>query len=135
MAVGDAAAQVKPLSGGGLIIGMSAARIAAWTAVEATTAGDLSERSLSSYEDAWRADIGREVERGMLIRKVFVGMTDKKLDAAGRMLDRDDAKEVLATGDIDFPSKLARPLLRTVPSLIKFSPHVIGTLLRREQRI
>ncbi len=135
MAVGDAAAQVKPLSGGGLIIGMSAARIAARTAVEATTAGDLSERSLSSYEDAWRADIGREVERGMLIRKVFVGMTDKKLDAAGRMLDRDDAKEVLATGDIDFPSKLARPLLRTVPSLIKFSPHVIGTLLRREQRI
>ena len=131
MVVGDAAAHVKPLSGGGLLLGMRSARNAARTAMEATAAGDLSERSLSSYEDAWRADVGKEIDRGMLIRKVFVGMTDKKLDEAGRMLDRDDVKAILATGDIDYPSKLARPLLRKLPSLIKFSPTVIGQLLRR----
>lgn len=129
--VGDAAAHVKPLSGGGLLLGMRSARNAAQTATDAVAKGDLSERSLASYEDAWRGDVGKEIERGMLVRKVFVGMTDKKLDEAGRMMDRDDIKEVLATGDIDYPSKLAAPLLRKLPSLIKFSPTVIGRLLRR----
>jgi precorrin-6B methylase 1 len=66
----------------------------------------------------------------MLIRKAFVGLTDKKLDEIGRLLDRDDARAVLATGDIDNPSKIASPLLRAVPSLIKFSPQVIGSLIR-----
>lgn len=129
--VGDAAAHVKPLSGGGLLLGMRSARSAAQTAMGAIASGDLSERSLSTYEDAWREDIGKEIDRGMLIRKVFTGMNDRKLDEVGRMLDRDDVKEVLATGDIDYPSKLARPLLRRVPSLVKFSPTAIGRLLRR----
>lgn len=134
MIVGDAAAQTKPLSGGGLFTGMRAARWAAQTAVEAIKAGDCSAKRLADYEARWRADIGKELERGLLIRKVFVGMTDKKLADLGKMLDRGDVKDVLATGDIDFPSKLATPLLRTLPSLIKFSPQVIGTLIRREQR-
>lgn len=134
MLVGDAAGQAKPLSGGGLFTGMRAARWAAQTAVEAIDGNDLSERSLSAYEERWRADIGKELERGLLIRKVFVGLTDKKLDEVGRMLDREDAKAVLATGDIDYPSKLATPLLRTLPSLVKFSPSVISSLIRREQR-
>lgn len=128
--VGDAAAQTKPLSGGGLYTGMRAARWAALTAVEALKEGDLGARRLSEYEARWRADIGKELDRGLLIRKVFVNMSDKKLDEVGRTLDRDDAKEVLATGDIDYPSKIASPLLRTVPSLIKFSPHLIGSLIR-----
>ena len=135
MIVGDAAAHVKPLSGGGLLMGMRAASIAGETARNAIAAGDPSVRSLSSYEEAWRADIGKELDRGMLIRKVYTGMTDKKLDELGRMLDCDDAREVLSTGDIDYPSKLVAPLLRKLPSLIKFSPTVIGSLLRREQRI
>jgi geranylgeranyl reductase family protein len=128
--VGDAAAQTKPLSGGGLYTGMRAARWAATTAVEAIQANDLSAKRLSEYEERWRADIGKELDRGLLIRKVFVNMSDKKLDEIGRLLDRDDAKEVLSTGDIDYPSKIASPLLRTVPSLIKFSPQVIGSLIR-----
>jgi digeranylgeranylglycerophospholipid reductase len=128
--VGDAAAQTKPLSGGGLYTGMRAARWAALTAVEALKARDLSAKRLSEYEDRWKADIGRELERGLLMRRAFVKMTDKKLDEIGRLLDRDDAKEVLATGDIDYPSKIASPLLRQVPSLIKFSPQLIGSLIR-----
>ncbi len=133
--VGDAAAQTKPVSGGGIYTGMRAARWAALTAVDAVEEGDLSAKRLSEYDDRWRADIGRELERGMMIRKVFTNLTDKKLDDVGRMLDRDDAKEVLATGDIDYPSKLASPLLKAVPSLIKFSPQLIGSLIRKEQRV
>jgi flavin-dependent dehydrogenase len=110
---------------------MRAARWAALTAVEALKARDLSARRLSEYEDRWRADIGKKLDRGVLIRRAVVKMTDRKLDEVGRLLDRDDAKEVLATGDIDYPSKIASPLLRQVPSLIKFSPQLIGSLIRR----
>jgi hypothetical protein len=74
------------------------------------------------------------MERGLLIRKVFVNLTDRKMDDVCRTLDRPDAREVLATGDIDYPSKIASPLLKAVPSLVKFSPQLIGTLIRREQR-
>ena len=133
--VGDAAAQTKPLSGGGLYTGMRAARWAAVTAVDAVEEKDLSAKRLSEYDERWRSDIGRELERGLMIRRVFTGLTDKKLDDVGRMLDRDDAKEVLASGDIDYPSKLASPLLKAVPSLIKFSPQLIGSLIRKEQRV
>jgi len=133
--VGDAAAQTKPVSGGGIYTGMRAAKWAALTAVDAVEEGDLSAKRLSEYDDRWRSDIGRELDRGLMIRKVFTNLTDKKLDDVGRMLDRDDAKEVLATGDIDYPSKLASPLLKAVPSLIKFSPQLIGSLIRKEQRV
>jgi len=133
--IGDAAAQAKPVSGGGIYTGMRAAKWAALTAVDAVEEGDLSAKRLSEYDDRWRSDIGRELERGLMIRKVFTNLTDKKLDDVGRMLDREDAKEVLATGDIDYPSKLASPLLKAVPSLIKFSPQLIGSLIRKEQRV
>jgi geranylgeranyl reductase family protein len=132
--VGDAAAQTKPLSGGGLYTGLRAARWGAMTAVDALRDEDLSYKRLMEYDVKWRADIGKEVDRGLLIRKVFVNLTDRKMDDVCRMLDRPDAKEVLATGDIDFPSKLASPLLKAVPSLVKFSPQLIGSLIRREQR-
>lgn len=132
--VGDAAAQTKPLSGGGLYTGLRAARWGAMTAVDALKDQDLSSKRLMEYDTKWRADIGKEIDRGLLIRKVFVNLTDRKMDDVCRMLDRPDAKEVLAGGDIDYPSKIASPLLKAVPALVKFSPQLIGTLIRREQR-
>ncbi len=133
MVVGDAAGHVKPLSGGGLYTGMKAAQLAAQTAMDAVEKGDFSEHSLAPYEEHWRADIGKELERGVLIRKAYVGMSDENLDELGKLLDREDAKKVLSTGDIDYPSKLVRPMLRTLPSLLKFSPQIIRSLIRREQ--
>lgn len=132
--VGDAAAQTKPLSGGGLYTGLRAARWGAMTAVDALKDGDLGAKRLSEYDAKWRADVGKEIDRGLLIRKVFTNLTDRKMDEVCRMLDRPDAKEVLASGDIDYPSKIASPLLKTVPSLVRFSPQLIGSLIRREQR-
>ncbi|MDW5561920.1 MAG: NAD(P)/FAD-dependent oxidoreductase [Methanomassiliicoccus sp.] len=132
--VGDAAAQTKPLSGGGIYTGLRSAKWGAMTAVDALRDGDLGAKRLSEYDTKWRADIGKEVDRGLLIRKVFVNLTDRKMDDVCRMLDRPDAKEVLAGGDIDYPSKIASPLLKAVPSLVKFSPQLIGSLIRREQR-
>ena len=129
MIVGDAAAQTKPLSGGGLYTGMQCAKYAAETALDAVNSNNYSAAFLSAYEEKWKSEIGKELDRGMIIRKVFTGMSDKRLDEAGKLLDKPEAREIIATGDIDYPSKLARPLLKSVPSLMKLAPGALKTLL------
>jgi flavin-dependent dehydrogenase len=129
MIVGDAAAQAKPLSGGGLYTGMVAAECAARTAVEALKRNDFSIRMMSRYQEEWRSEIGKELDKGYRIRKVFVRLTDRKIDEVGKLMDRKDVLEILSQGDIDFPSRLAPSILRSIPSLLKLSPQILGSLL------
>ncbi|MFB6300528.1 MAG: geranylgeranyl reductase family protein [Halobacteriales archaeon] len=60
--LGDAAGQTKPFTGGGILYGMTAADRAAET-IDPTDPSTLAE-----YERAWRADLGREIRLGHLIR-------------------------------------------------------------------
>ncbi|NYT14806.1 MAG: NAD(P)/FAD-dependent oxidoreductase [Methanomassiliicoccales archaeon] len=131
MLVGDAAAQAKPLSGGGLYTGMVAADYAASTAIESLDEDDLSKKSLSRYEIGWKGALGRELERGYRLRKVFLRMNDKKLDEVGKILKKPEVEELLSSGDIDQPSLLAPKVLRLVPSLVRFSPQILGSFLSR----
>jgi len=128
---GDAAGMAKPLSGGGLYTGMTAGRMAAETFIEAFQKDDLSASGLSVYERRWKAEFGSELRSSFRVRQAFVKMTDKDLDRAGEKLDREKARAVLATGDIDFPTALARPLLKAAPSLLTLSPTLIMRLMRR----
>jgi geranylgeranyl reductase family protein len=129
MIAGDAAAMAKPLSGGGLFTGMISAECAATTAMEALEKNDLSEHALSQYQRLWKEKIGKELDRGYRVRKVFVRLSDKKLDDAGRLFSRPDVMAILESGDIDRPTELAPAILRSVPSLLRFSPQILGSLL------
>jgi digeranylgeranylglycerophospholipid reductase len=71
MLAGDAARQVDPLTGGGIINGMQAARIAAQVAVEAIAAGDTSAGSLSRYEERYHQMVGRKMARNHRLRGRF----------------------------------------------------------------
>jgi digeranylgeranylglycerophospholipid reductase len=71
MAVGDAARQVDPLTGGGIINAMTAGKLAAMTAVEALTAGDFSAAFLGRYEAAWQEAGGRKCQRSYRLRARF----------------------------------------------------------------
>jgi len=134
MVVGDAAGQTKPISGGGLFTGMRAAECAGLTALEAMEKEDFSIQSLSRYEERWRAIMGKEIERGYLLRKVFVRLSDRKLDQLAAALRKREMIDLLATGDIDSPSDLVPAALRLMPSLIRFSPQILGSLLSRQPR-
>ncbi len=131
LVAGDAAGMAKPISGGGLFTGMNAGKLAAETFLEAFRSGDLSEKSLSIYEERWKAVYGSELRSSYRVRKVFVRMCDRDLDKAGARLDNERAKAVLATGDIDFPTSLAPGLLRACPSLLAIAPLLIFRLLWR----
>ncbi len=60
--VGDAARQVKPLTGGGIYYGMRAAEIL----VEC-----IQEGALAEYDKRWKSRFGREIKFGLWARKVY----------------------------------------------------------------
>lgn len=88
--VGDAAGQVKPWSGGGVIYGLTCARIAAGVMEKAFGLNDFSGDVLKEYESMWRRKIGRQLKLGMIFRRLLKCSTDFQLDLsfrAGGVLD------------------------------------------------
>ncbi|MCI4367318.1 MAG: NAD(P)/FAD-dependent oxidoreductase [Thermoplasmata archaeon] len=127
--VGDAAAQVKPLSGGGIFTGMRCAGLAAETIDAALRSNDLSAGALGAYERAWREELGPEFERALYLRRVMVRLKDPDLDRIITALDAAELKgAIVAFGDIDFPSRLARQLFLRSPSLVRYFPQALGAL-------
>jgi flavin-dependent dehydrogenase len=75
--VGDAASQVKPWSGGGLVYAMRCAQIAAGVL---TNADDFSESSLRAYELKWKKSVGKQIAAGMAMRKLYKHMSNSQVD-------------------------------------------------------
>ena len=71
MLVGDAARQVDPLTGGGIINGMVAGRLAAQVAADALAAGDTSAQGLRPYQQEAERIIGRRLARNYRLRQRF----------------------------------------------------------------
>ena len=71
MVCGDAAHMVNPLSGGGIVTAMKAARIAAETAVEALRAGDTSAARLQRFHQRWMALLGDDHVRFYRVKETL----------------------------------------------------------------
>ncbi len=89
LAVGDAAGQTKPTTGGGLYYGLLCAQLAAETAVEALRVGDLSARFLERYERRWRKRLGPELKVASFFRRLFERMTDQEIDRCFQIVGAD----------------------------------------------
>lgn len=112
MLVGDAAVQLKPLSGGGLYLGLLAGIICGKVALEALDKRDFSSGMLSKYHKLWMKSVGKEIKLGLRLRKIFLGLTDKEKSELLRILDNQDAKSIiLSTGNIDHPWKVAYKIM------------------------
>ncbi len=126
--VGDAACHAKPLSGGGVFTGVRGAELAA----EAIGAHirDPETCTLKAYDDLWREEFGRELAKAFRLRRIFLGLTDKKMDKALRIFGEPSVKCLIEDrGDIDYPSALSSPVLKLAPKLVQFSPELIKSLL------
>jgi flavin-dependent dehydrogenase len=130
--VGDAAAQVKPLSGGGIFTGMRCSQIAAQAASSALSAPEEFSEKLQGYESLWRKELGSELEKALFFRRLFVRLTDADLDRLLDMLKESHlVSTIVAFGDIDFPTITAGALLRQSPSLARLFPKALAAFLRR----
>lgn len=89
IAVGDAAGQTKPTTGGGLYYGLLCAQEAAATIAEAFEKGDFSAKTLRDYESRWKSKIGREFRAGAAFRRLGERLTDQDLDEVVGLLRTD----------------------------------------------
>jgi len=129
MVVGDAAAQVKPLSGGGLYTGLMAARHCGHVAAKALALGDCSRRILKQYQDHWDHSIGHELKNGALLRKLYINLSDEQIDQLVEIINSKDLLPLIVTyGDIDSPSILATVMIKRAPALLKFTGPLLKAL-------
>ena len=116
IAVGDAAGQVKPTTGGGIYYGLLGAEIAADILHRALADNDLSEKRLAIYERAWRRKLGRELRTGYWARKIFEGMNEGQIDRIFTIIKSGGIDEALLKAkDISFDWHS-----RTIMSLLKY---------------
>ncbi len=116
MAVGDAAGQVKPTSGGGIYPGLVCAKIAGEVAAAAVQEGDCSAKRLTEYERRWRAILAKELEIGMKANRFLNRMSHEEMDELVGFLSRkpEILRSIEEQGDIDRPSVL---MLKMLPRL------------------
>jgi geranylgeranyl reductase family protein len=124
LAVGDAASQVKPTTGGGVIFGMTCAKIAAQVAYEAFQRNDFSAEFLSTYQKQYKEILGFDMNVMLRIRKMLDTMSDGKLDNAISFLSRIGVDKALQNvGDLDFQGQALIRALRypqTLTALVYF---------------
>ena len=125
--VGDAACHAKPLSGGGVFTGVRGAELCSSVVHEFLSDGDT---GLSRFDSLWKEEFGKELSRAFRIRKVFLNLSDKKIDKALRIFSEPDVRQLLERhGDIDYPASLSSSVLKLAPKLAQFSPQIIESLL------
>jgi flavin-dependent dehydrogenase len=103
IAVGDAAGQVKPTSGGGIYYGLLSADIAAEVLHGALEDDDLSAKRLARYERAWRKKLGSELRTGYWARRLFERLSNRQIDRLFRMVkDGGIDESLLKAKDVSF---------------------------------
>lgn len=80
MLVGDAARQVNPLTGGGIISAMTAGQIAGEVAAAAIRKGDVSMEGLKAYPERWDKAGGKEHRVLYRLKKAAFGLNDRALN-------------------------------------------------------
>ncbi len=115
IAVGDAAGQVKPTTGGGIYYGLIGAEIAAEVLHQALVDDDLSARRLSSYERAWRRKLGGELRTGYWARQFFERLNERQIDQLFKKIKANGIDEALLKAEgisFDWHSKTIMKLLK-----------------------
>lgn len=80
MLVGDAAHQINPMSGGGIVTAMLAGKIAGRVAAAAIAQSDFSSKNLEPYAEEWREAQGKNHERLYKIKQAVYKFTDDELN-------------------------------------------------------
>lgn len=114
MLVGDAAQLVNPIHGGGIIIAMRAAMIAAKVGGEALRRGDVSKAALMPYvTEYWTKDEGAVTEKLLKMRYFMENLTDNDFE---RLADILDGKVVMEVANARFPT-FVKLMLKHFPKM------------------
>ena len=135
--VGDVAGQVKPTTGGGVVLGGMCAMMAAEVAAEAIEAGDASARFLRRYEERWRGLLGREFSTMLGARRFINRISDDNMNRVFDSLKASGLEPTLERfveeGDMDVHSGVLRKAL-THPGMLRVLVGSLGRLAVGELR-
>lgn len=114
--VGDAARQVDPITGGGLMASIEAGEIAGETIGKAVGEQRFDKKMLSPYEEKLENTVYKKLKRNYVVKEIILGMEDKTLNMLADSL-KDYKFDELST------LSLVKALVLKHPSLlIKLKP-------------
>lgn len=109
--LGDAASQVKPTTGGGLIMGFTSAEIASKVTKQALEAEDIA--TLENYPKSYHDKFKKELKVQLMVHKVFKSLSNSDLDYMFRKLKEEGAEDIISSyGDMDTQSPLVKEMLK-----------------------
>jgi len=123
--LGDAAGQVKATTGGGIIMLITAAKIASECIRKCFIYDNFTKKFLKKhYEKPCRASIGKELKIHYLIRKLLESFNKDDFDTFFKVIKMHKIEQIISLyGDMDFPRELAFKIIKSslfVKFLFKF---------------
>lgn len=126
--VGDVAGQVKPTTGGGIVMSCLCAKLAGEICAK-SLAGD--EVSLGDYERLWRGKYGSELRTMLYLRRLFNGLSDAQINRIFHVFIDEGLEEkftaMVSEGDMDMQESIIK---RAVTD-----PVILGAMARSIGRI
>ncbi len=141
IAVGDAAGQVKPTTGGGIYFGLLSACEAIKVLNNALISDDLSEKYLSLYQKRWHHILSRELNIDYWAHRFYQKLDDHQIDHIFDIIERYGIHDtLLASPDItfDWHSKIILDAIRhrsLQRSLKKINKTKISRFIVKKDRI
>jgi geranylgeranyl reductase family protein len=118
LAVGDVASQVKPTTGGGVIFGLTCAKIAAQVAHEAIRRNDLSSNCLQLYQKRCQDTLSFDFNVMLRMRKFLDALSDERIDEALRFCARLGLNRTLRNvEEIDFQGQTLLKVMKKPSAL------------------
>jgi digeranylgeranylglycerophospholipid reductase len=111
LVTGDAAGMVNPLTGGGIISGMTGGLLAGKLAAQAVAKGDFSHKRLKVYEKLCEEEIGESFQKYLKAKSYLLSLSDEELDSIAT-----------AFKDINFESVDTKEMIK---KLVKISPKAL----------
>ncbi len=105
MVVGDAAGQVDPITGGGIHIVTSCAKIAGEVAAEAIKMEDTSAKTLQRYDVLWRDKFEDGLKTSLKYRRAADKLSDKDMNALAEYLVTNHSEKFSKLGAVKFLGK------------------------------
>ncbi len=86
MLVGDAARQVNPMTGAGILNGMIAGKLAGEVAASAIKQGDTTKERLQEYQKLWHQRVGKIHRAYYVIKEGVIKLSDDSLNRVAHLL-------------------------------------------------
>ena len=135
MAVGDTAGQIKPTTGGGVVIGGLCAQIAGKLAAKAILLGKYDSNVLKEYQQQWKFLLGKEFLAMKWFRNFFNILDDSDLEKMfTKFANHSIVSRIEDIGDMDlqrdaiFAGVTQIPFLDFVPFIPKAALSLIKSL-------